>query len=164
MNGTKNMAKRDKYENPLVSRYASKEMSYIWSPEKKFTTWRSLWVYLAEGEKELGLDITEEQIAELKKFQNNVHLIKGDSNQVLKKMEMSKIEFVFINGGHEYDTVKNDLNYCIEVINNSGTVLCDDYNLSYAPGVKKAIDEFVKNNGFKCEIILNNRFAKIEKN
>ena len=64
------MAKRDKYENPLVSRYASKEMSYIWSPEKKFTTWRSLWVYLAEGEKELGLDITEEQIAELKKFQN----------------------------------------------------------------------------------------------
>ena len=100
----------------------------------------------------------------LKKFQNNVHLIKGDSNQVLKKMEMSKIEFVFIDGGHEYDTVKNDLNYCIEVINNSGTVLCDDYNLSYAPGVKKAIDEFVKNNGFKCEIILNNRFAKIEKN
>ena len=73
MNGTKNMAKRDKYENPLVSRYASKEMSYIWSPEKKFTTWRSLWVYLAEGEKELGLDITEEQIAELKKFQNNVN-------------------------------------------------------------------------------------------
>ena len=100
----------------------------------------------------------------LKKFQNNVHLIKGDSNQVLKKMEMSKIEFVFIDGGHEYDTVKNDLNYCIEVINNSGTDLCDDYNLSYAPGVKKAIDEFVKNNGFKCEIILNNRFAKIEKN
>ncbi len=73
INGTKNMAKRDKYENPLVSRYASKEMSYIWSPEKKFTTWRSLWVYLAEGEKELGLDITEEQIAELKKFQNNVN-------------------------------------------------------------------------------------------
>ena len=100
----------------------------------------------------------------LKKFQNNVHLIKGDSNQVLKKMEMSKIEFVFIDGGHEYDTVKNDLNYCIEVINNSGTVLCDDYNLSYAQGVKNAIDEFVKNNGFKCEIILNNRFAKIEKN
>jgi adenylosuccinate lyase len=48
-------------------------MSYIWSPEKKFTTWRSLWVYLAEGEKELGLDITEEQIAELKKFQNNIN-------------------------------------------------------------------------------------------
>ena len=64
---------RDKYENPLVSRYASKEMSYIWSPEKKFTTWRSLWVYLAEGEKELGLDITDEQINQLKKFQNNVN-------------------------------------------------------------------------------------------
>ena len=77
---------------------------------------------------------------------------------------MSKIDFVFLDGGHEYQTVKNDLNCCIEVIYNSGTILCDDYNLSYAPGVKKAIDEFVENNNFKCEIMLNYRFAKIEKN
>lgn len=42
------------YEHPLVSRYASKEMSYIWSPEKKFSTWRKLWVALAKAEKELG--------------------------------------------------------------------------------------------------------------
>ena len=99
----------------------------------------------------------------LKNFKNNIHLIKGNSNQILKKIEMSKIDYVFLDGGHEYSTVKNDLNYCKEVIKNSGTILCDDYNLSYAPGVKKAIDEFVNGNQFKCEIILNNRFAKIEK-
>ena len=100
----------------------------------------------------------------LKKFKKNVHLIKGNSNQILKKIEMSKIDYVFLDGGHDYETIKNDLNNCMEVISNSGTVLCDDYNLSYAPGVKKAIDEFVKINNFKCELIRNYRFAKIEKN
>ena len=99
----------------------------------------------------------------LKKFKNNVHLIKGNSNKVLKKIDMSKINYIFLDGGHEYETVKNDLNNCIGVINNNGTILCDDYNLSYAPGVKKAIDEFVKNNNLKCEILHNFRFAKIEK-
>ena len=54
--------KRNVYENPLVSRYASKEMNYIWSSNKKFTTWRKLWIYLAEGEKELGLNITDDQL------------------------------------------------------------------------------------------------------
>ena len=57
---------RVKYENPLVSRYASAEMSYLWSPAKKFTTWRFLWLTLAEGEKELGLDITDAQLAEMR--------------------------------------------------------------------------------------------------
>ena len=99
----------------------------------------------------------------LKKFKKNIHLIKGNSNHVLKKIDMSKIEYVFLDGGHDYETIKNDLNSCIEVINNKGTILCDDYNLSYAPGVKNAIDEFVKNNNFKCEILHNSRFAKIEK-
>ena len=77
---------------------------------------------------------------------------------------MSKIDYVFLDGGHDYNTVKNDLNNCVEVIKNSGTILCDDYNLSYAPGVKKAIDEFVENKNLKCELMLNHRFAKIEKN
>ena len=99
----------------------------------------------------------------LNKFKENVHLIKGNSNLILKKIDMSKIDYVFLDGGHNYNTVKSDLNNCINVIYNSGTVLCDDYNLSYAPGVKKAIDEFVKINKFKCELILNSRFAKIEK-
>ena len=55
-----------KYEHPLVDRYASKEMSYLWSPTKKFSTWRKLWIALAESEKELGLDITDAQIEQMK--------------------------------------------------------------------------------------------------
>ena len=100
----------------------------------------------------------------LKKFDNNVHLIKGNSNKVLNKIDMSKIDYVFLDGGHEYNTVLNDLNCCFDVINNNGTVLCDDYDLQQAPGVKKAIDEFVKKKKFNCSIICNGRFAKIEKN
>ena len=60
------------YESPLNSRYASPEMQYIFSPDKKFTTWRKLWIALAESEKELGLDITDEQINELKEHVNDV--------------------------------------------------------------------------------------------
>ncbi len=99
----------------------------------------------------------------LKKFEKNVHLIVGNSNKVLKKIDMSKIDYVFLDGGHDYETVKNDLNSCVEVIGNNGTILCDDYNLSYAPGVRRAIDEFVKINNFKCDVICSSRFAKIEK-
>ena len=100
----------------------------------------------------------------LKKFKKNVHLIKGNSNHVLKKLNMSLIDYVFLDGGHGYDTVKNDLNNCTEVILNDGIILCDDYNLSYAPGVKRAINEYVTENKFKCTIFCNERFAKIEKN
>ena len=100
----------------------------------------------------------------LQKFDNNVHLIKGNSNKLLIKIDMSVIDYVFLDGGHEYNTVLNDLNCCSDVINNGGTVLCDDYDLQQAPGVKKAIDEFVKKNKFNCSIICGNRFAKIEKN
>ncbi len=57
---------KNSYESPLNSRYASEQMQYIFSPDKKFSTWRKLWIALAESEKELGLDITDEQIAELK--------------------------------------------------------------------------------------------------
>lgn len=57
---------RDRYENPLISRYASKAMSQLWGDQKKFGTWRRLWVMLAEAEHELGLPITAAQIAELK--------------------------------------------------------------------------------------------------
>ena len=99
----------------------------------------------------------------LKKFENNIHLIKGNSNFVLKKIDMSKVDYVFLDGGHDYKTVKNDLNCCSDVVNNNGTILCDDYNLSYAPGVKQAIDEYVNNNNYHCEILRNSRFAKIEK-
>ena len=100
----------------------------------------------------------------LKKFKNNASLIKGNSNVILKKIDMSKIDYVFLDGGHDYSTVMNDLNSCSEVIQNDGVILCDDYDLSYAPGVKKAIDEFSLKNNLKCQIICNNRFAKIHKN
>jgi predicted O-methyltransferase YrrM len=99
----------------------------------------------------------------LKKFKNNIHLIKGNSNQILKKIDMSRIDYVFLDGGHAYDTVKNDLFYSFPVLENGGTILCDDYNLSYAPGIKQAIDEFVETNSLKSDILFD-RFAKIEKN
>ena len=99
----------------------------------------------------------------LNKFKDNIHLIKGNSNKILNEIDMTKIDYVFLDGGHEYNTVKNDLECCKEVIMSDGVVLCDDYDLSYAPGVKKAIDEFIENNSFKCSIISNGRFAKIEK-
>ena len=98
----------------------------------------------------------------LKRFNENVHLIKGNSNQLLKKMDMSQIDYVFLDGGHANETVINDLHYSKPVLENNGTILCDDYNLSQAPGVKQAIDEFVINNNLKSEIIFE-RFAKIEK-
>ncbi len=63
----------DKYVSPLSERYASREMQYIFSPDMKFKTWRKLWVALAETEKELGLNITQEQIDELKKYQDDIN-------------------------------------------------------------------------------------------
>jgi adenylosuccinate lyase len=64
---------RNLYSTPLNSRYASKEMSFIFSDDMKFTTWRKLWVALAEGERELGLNITEEQIKELKEHIDDIN-------------------------------------------------------------------------------------------
>lgn len=61
------------YQTPLAERYASKEMQYIFSPDMKFKTWRKLWIALAEAEKELGLDITNEQIEELKQYKDDIN-------------------------------------------------------------------------------------------
>lgn len=61
------------YENPLLSRYAGREMAENFSDDKKFRLWRKLWIALAESEKELGLNITEEQIAEMKKYANDIN-------------------------------------------------------------------------------------------
>ena len=64
---------RDRYNSPLSERYASKEMQYVFSPDKKFRTWRRLWIALAETEKELGLPITDEQIEELKEHAEDIN-------------------------------------------------------------------------------------------
>ena len=65
--------RKDVYESPLNSRYASKEMKYIFSPDKKFKTWRKLWVALAEAEMELGLPVTQEQVNELKSHLEDIN-------------------------------------------------------------------------------------------
>ena len=67
------MSDHDRYVSPLSERYASKEMQYIFSPDKKFRTWRRLWIALAETEKELGLPITQEQIDELKAHKDEIN-------------------------------------------------------------------------------------------
>jgi len=63
----------NRYQSPLSERYASKEMQYIFSPDMKFRTWRKLWIALAETEKELGLNITQEQIDELKEYAEDIN-------------------------------------------------------------------------------------------
>ena len=97
----------------------------------------------------------------LKKFEKNINIIKGNSNKILKEIQ-SKFDYVFLDGGHKYETIKNDLKNLTQVINNGGIILCDDYNLSYAPGVKKAIDDYVLEKNFNLKI-LNSRFAEITK-
>ena len=67
------MENYSEYISPLSQRYPSKEMKYLFSPEKKFTTWRKLWIALAEAEKQLGLDITDRQIKELRDNRENVN-------------------------------------------------------------------------------------------
>jgi hypothetical protein len=98
----------------------------------------------------------------LKKFIKNINIIKGNSNNVLKDLNTYNFDYVYLDGGHKYETVKCDLKYLIPVVNNNGTILCDDYDLTYAPGVKKAIDEFIEKNNFNIKI-LNSRFAEITK-
>ena len=64
---------KDRYESPLGSRYASLQMQELFSPDRKFRTWRRLWIALAEAEKELGLPVTDEQISELRVSQDNIN-------------------------------------------------------------------------------------------
>ncbi|XZE54894.1 adenylosuccinate lyase [Planctomycetaceae bacterium SH139] len=62
------------YQNPLISRYASREMATLWGDQRRFSTWRSLWVMLAEAEQELGLAISDQQLDQLRTFQNQLNL------------------------------------------------------------------------------------------
>ena len=99
----------------------------------------------------------------LTKYKKNVNIIKGNSNKVLKEISLDKFDYVFLDGGHKYETVLSDLKSLRDVVINKGIILCDDYDLTYAPGVKRAIDEYVLLNNFNLKI-LNSRFAEISKN
>ena len=82
----------DRYTSPLSERYASKEMQYVFSPDKKFRTWRKLWIALAETEKELGLDITDEQIEELKAHADDINYdVAKEREKVVRHDVMSHV-------------------------------------------------------------------------
>lgn len=79
---------RDTYESPLTKRYASKEMSYIFSDLKKFRTWRALWIALAKAEMELGLPITEQQLSEMEKFKDDINFEEAEAREKLVRHDV----------------------------------------------------------------------------
>ncbi|MCD8395839.1 MAG: adenylosuccinate lyase [Lachnospiraceae bacterium] len=82
----------DIYQSPLSERYASREMQYIFSPDKKFRTWRRLWIALAETEQALGLAITDEQIAEMKEHQDDINYeVAKEREKVVRHDVMSHV-------------------------------------------------------------------------
>ena len=98
----------------------------------------------------------------LKRYNENIKLIAGDTNRVLKEINLQNIDFVFLDGGHSYQTVINDLTIIYGGLKNKKKViLCDDYGKeSYIPEVEKAINDFTKQNNLELNII-ENRFAEI---
>ena len=78
----------DRYVSPLSERYASREMQYIFSPDMKFRTWRKLWIALAETEKELGLPITDEQIAELKEHAEDINYAEAKAREKIVRHDV----------------------------------------------------------------------------
>jgi adenylosuccinate lyase len=75
------MTDSNQYENPLIKRYASARMGFVFSPQFKFQTWRKLWILLAEAEKELGLSITDEQIADLKAHEKDINFAEAEKRE-----------------------------------------------------------------------------------
>ena len=98
----------------------------------------------------------------LKKYTNNIKLIAGDTNKVLKELDLQNIDFTFLDGGHSYQTVINDLTTLYgSMKDKKKVILCDDYGKeSYIPEVEKAINNFTKQNSLELNII-ENRFAEI---
>ena len=99
----------------------------------------------------------------MSKFKKNIKLIKGDTNKTLKQIDLSKVDFAFIDGGHSYKTVFNDLNFLYSFMKNKKkTIICDDYiDVSNITEVKLAVDDFIKNNNLKFQII-EDKFVEIE--
>ena len=91
----------------------------------------------------------------LKKFKKNITLVKGDTNITLEQNDLSKVDFAFIDGGHSYKTTYNDLSILYSFMKDKKrTIVCDDYiDASYITEVKKAVDDFIKKNRLKFEVI-----------
>lgn len=86
---------KNTYETPLSTRYASREMSYLFSPEKKFRTWRRLWIALAQSEKELGLNITQEQIDEMVAHQDDINYEVAQAREKLVRHDVMSHVYAF---------------------------------------------------------------------
>jgi hypothetical protein len=93
----------------------------------------------------------------LNKFKKNITLIQGDSNKTLKQNDLTNVDFAFIDGGHSYETTYNDLDTLYSCMKDKNkTIVCDDYiDAGYITEVKKAVDNFVKKNNLKKQIIKN---------
>ncbi len=98
----------------------------------------------------------------LKKFQNNIELKKGNSLNILPKTDLKIFDMIFVDGGHSYETVKFELDIILKSIKDNCLVVCDDYSLQEATGVKNAIDESVRENSFNFKVVAN-RFACLSK-
>ena len=72
---------RDEYENPLVARWGAGEMSENFSSDRKFRTWRSLWIALAKAQRRLGLEISEEQISQMEKFRDEINYADAEARE-----------------------------------------------------------------------------------
>lgn len=79
---------RDQFESPLIQRYASKEMSFLFSPQFKFQTWRKLWIILADSERELGLPITQEQVDELKAHEKDINFDVAEAEEKRRRHDV----------------------------------------------------------------------------
>ena len=93
----------------------------------------------------------------LKKFSNSIRIYRGYSKDILRKINLKEKDFVFLDGGHSYETVKEDLNILINNLTNNKIIICDDYNILHY-GVRKAVDE-IKN---KCYFENLGRFALLK--
>ena len=98
----------------------------------------------------------------LKKYNQNIKLIVGDTNKVLKEIDLKSIDFTFLDGGHSYQTVMNDLSILYDSMKDQNKVIfCDDYGKeSYIAEVEKAVNDFTNQNNLKLNLI-ENRFAEI---
>ncbi|WP_440619331.1 class I SAM-dependent methyltransferase [Candidatus Pelagibacter sp. HIMB1493] len=96
----------------------------------------------------------------LKKFKNNIKLIKGDTKKTLKNVDTTIFDMIYIDGGHSFETVYYELGFLLDNTKKDCYILCDDYTHGEAKGVKQAVDQIVKEKKLQIEIHAN-RFASI---